>query len=80
MANFIDEYSGHVPGDDLPFALGQVERDPVCLADHRDQVDDERRGEHPEVPEVRLRVDDRGGGQRPRVEKTATNDKPIAIS
>jgi hypothetical protein len=36
--------------DQLALALGQVERQPVGLTDHRDQVDDERREQQHREP------------------------------
>ena len=72
-----------VARDQLTLAFRQVERQPVGLADHRDQVDQERRqqqhrepgrvvqpdAEPVELGAVRLRLHDRGGGQRPGVEE-----------
>src|SRR6516162_6946966 len=60
---------GHVAGYDLALALGEVERDPVRFADHRDQVDHEGHGKQPRVPVVLLRRDDLVGVQRSRVEE-----------
>jgi hypothetical protein len=56
-------------GHQFALALGQVERQPVRLADHGDQVDDERHRQQPRVPVVLLSVDDRGGGQRAGVQE-----------
>src|SRR5580693_6549944 len=60
---------GVIAGHQLALALGQVERQPVGLADHGDQVDHERDRQQPRVPFVLLRVDDSGGRQRARVEE-----------
>ena len=74
---------GVVAADQLALALGQVEGKPVGLADHRDEVDHERREKqhrepgrvvqgdpgHVEHRAVRLGGDDRRGGQRARVEE-----------
>src|SRR5580704_11274938 len=60
---------GVIAGHQLALALGQVERQPVGLADHGDQVDHERDRQQPRVPFVLLRIDDGGGRQRARVEE-----------
>ena len=76
IANFIDEYSVWKPADQLALGLGQVERRPVGLADHRDHVDHERREQQDAYQPgarcqseqvhglVRLRRDDLRGGHR----------------
>src|SRR3984893_6770380 len=60
---------GEVSAYQLALALGQVERQPVGLADHGDQVDDERDRQQPGVPVVLLGGHDGGGGQRARVQE-----------
>src|SRR5580692_6919397 len=67
---------GVVPGDQLALALWQVERQPVGLADHGEQVDDERDRQQPRVPLVRLSIDDRAGGQRARVQEHGHEGQP----
>ena len=67
---------GVVAGHQLALALGQVERQPVGLADHGEQVDEERGRQHPRVPPVHLGVDDPGGGQRARVEEHGHEGQP----
>src|SRR5579875_793493 len=67
---------GVVSGDQLALALGQVERQPVGLADHGEQVDEERDRQLPEEPAVLLGGDDRGGGQRARVQEHGHEGEP----
>ena len=81
---------GVVPADQLALALGQVERQPVGLAHHGDHVDDERRqqqdgeprrpvqgrAEPVELGAARLRLHDRGGGQRPGVQEDRDERQP----
>ena len=68
-ANFIERVLGVEPAGQLALALGEVERQPVGLADHRDDVDDEREQAGQDVPERGLRRHDLRGRHRPGVDE-----------
>ena len=55
--------------DDLALALGEVERQPVGLTDHRDDVDEEAEERRDGVPQRCLRPDDLRGRHRAAVEE-----------
>ena len=68
-------------GDQFALALGEVERQPVGLADHGDDVDDEADDQREHVPHSVLRGDDLARCDiDPAYRNTATSDRPIAIS
>ena len=56
---------GHVARDQLALGLGEVERQAVGLADHRDDVDHERREQRDDPPEPLLRRHDLRRRHRP---------------
>ena len=80
-ANLNERVLGVEAADQLGLGLGQVERGAVGLADHGDQVDDERH----EQRDARtsgglLGVDDARGRHGAAKRNTATMDRPIATS
>jgi hypothetical protein len=54
---------------ELALALGEVERQPVRLADHRDDVDEEAEERRDDEPQPALGVDDLRGRHRPGVQE-----------